>query len=56
MSNRDVSSVMILNDGKLVGLVTDRDLRKRCVAIGLTGNEPIDQIMTRIQRPSMPAR
>ena len=46
MSNRDVSSVMILNDGKLVGLVTDRDLRKRCVAIGLTGNEPIDQIMT----------
>lgn len=46
MSNRDVSSVMILEDGKLVGLVTDRDLRKRCVAIGLTGSEPIDQIMT----------
>jgi CBS domain-containing protein len=46
MSNKDVSSVMVMQDDELVGLVTDRDLRKRCVAIGLTGNEPIDQIMT----------
>jgi len=46
MSNKDVSSVMIMRDDALVGLVTDRDLRKRCVAIGLNGSEPIDQIMT----------
>jgi len=46
MSNKDVSSVMVMNGEALVGLVTDRDLRKRCVAIGLTGAEPIDQIMT----------
>ncbi|MCB1773032.1 MAG: cyclic nucleotide-binding/CBS domain-containing protein [Gammaproteobacteria bacterium] len=46
MSNKDVSSVMVMQDDKLVGLVTDRDLRKRCVAIGLTGTELIDQIMT----------
>jgi len=46
MSNRDVSSVMVMDDERLVGLVTDRDLRKRCVAIGLNGSEPIDQIMT----------
>ena len=46
MSNKDVSSVMVMQGEKLVGLVTDRDLRKRCVAIGLTGAEPIDQIMT----------
>lgn len=46
MSNKDVSSVMVMQDDKLVGLVTDRDLRKRCVAVGLTGNELIDQIMT----------
>lgn len=46
MSNRDVSSVMVMQEDRLVGLVTDRDLRKRCVAIGLTGREPIDQIMT----------
>jgi CBS domain-containing protein len=46
MSNKDVSSVMIMRGDELVGLVTDRDLRKRCVAIGLTGMEPIDRIMT----------
>lgn len=46
MSNKDVSSVMIMQGDQLVGLVTDRDLRKRCVAIGLTGAEPIDHIMT----------
>ncbi|MCG6966387.1 MAG: DUF294 nucleotidyltransferase-like domain-containing protein [Chromatiaceae bacterium] len=46
MSNKDVSSVLVLQDDKLVGLVTDRDLRKRCVAIGLNGSEPIDHIMT----------
>ena len=42
MSNKDVSSVMVMQDDDLIGLVTDRDLRKRCVAIGLTGNEPIN--------------
>ena len=47
MSNKDVSSVMVMQDDDLIGLVTDRDLRKRCVAIGLTGNEPINHIMTR---------
>ncbi len=46
MSNKDVSSVMVMDGDDLVGLVTDRDLRKRCVAIGLNGSEPIDQIMT----------
>jgi len=46
MSNKDVSSVMVMDDDRLIGLVTDRDLRKRCVAIGLNGSEPIDRIMT----------
>ena len=46
MSNKDVSSVMVMQGEKLVGLVTDRDLRRRCVAIGLIGSEPIDHIMT----------
>lgn len=46
MSNKDVSSVMIMQGEELVGLVTDRDLRKRCVAIGLSGAEPIVKIMT----------
>jgi len=46
MSNKNVSSVMVMRDERLIGLVTDRDLRKRCVAVGLNGSEPIDQIMT----------
>jgi CBS domain-containing protein len=46
MSNKNVSSVMVMRDDRLIGLVTDRDLRKRCVAVGLNGSEPIDQIMT----------
>ena len=46
MSNKNVSSVMVMDNDRLIGLVTDRDLRKRCVAIGLKGTEPIDQIMT----------
>ena len=46
MSNKNVSSVMVMQDDRLIGLVTDRDLRKRCVAVGLKGSEPIDHIMT----------
>ncbi len=46
MSEQDVSSVMIMQGEQLIGLVTDRDLRKRCVAVGLKGAEPIDDIMT----------
>lgn len=46
MTEKTVSSVMVMDGRKLIGLVTDRDMRKRCVAAGLTGAEPIDQIMT----------
>ena len=46
MSDKNVSSVMVMQDDHLVGLVTDRDLRQRCVAVGLSGTEPIDSIMT----------
>jgi CBS domain-containing protein len=46
MSDKNVSSVMIMDDGSLAGLITDRDLRKRCVAAGLPPGEPVSQIMT----------
>lgn len=46
MMQHNVSSVMILQHGKLTGLVTDRDLRNRCIAAGLTGQESINDIMT----------
>lgn len=46
MAENDVSSVLILDGEQLVGLITDRDLRKRCVAVGLSGSEPVRSIMT----------
>lgn len=46
MSEHRVSSVMVLENGKLIGIVTDRDLRNRVVAAGLNTQLPVKQIMT----------
>ena len=46
MSEHDVSSVLVMEGDELAGLITDRDLRKRCVALGLSGAEPARSIMT----------
>jgi CBS domain-containing protein len=46
MSEKSVSSVMLMDDDRLAGMITDRDLRKRCVAVGLSPKEPVSHIMT----------
>lgn len=46
MSENNVSSVMLMDAGSLVGIVTDRDLRKRCVAAGLHTDAQVREIMT----------
>ncbi|MDG0980237.1 MAG: putative nucleotidyltransferase substrate binding domain-containing protein, partial [Halieaceae bacterium] len=46
MSERRVSSAFITNKGALRGIVTDRDLRVRCVAKALSVLEPVSAIMT----------
>ena len=46
MTERGVSSLLITQDGKLAGIVTDRDIRKRCVSPGLDFDTPVSQIMT----------
>jgi CBS domain-containing protein len=46
MSDKNVSSVMLMDGDHLTGMITDRDLRKRCVAVGLSPAEPVSQIMT----------
>lgn len=46
MSEQNVSSVMLTDNGRLVGLITDRDLRRRCVAAGLSVDYPARDIMT----------
>ncbi len=46
MSDKNVSSVMLMDGERLAGLITDRDLRRRCVAAGLSTDEPVSRIMT----------
>lgn len=46
MSRENVSSVLVMRDGRLAGIVTDRDMTKRVLAEGLDPGEPIDRVMT----------
>ncbi len=46
MSQKNVSSVMIMDGTSLAGIITDRDLRKRCIAAGVSTDRPVSQIMT----------
>jgi CBS domain-containing protein len=47
MSEKSVSSVMLMDGDTLVGMITDRDLRKRCVAAGVSPEASVTQIMTK---------
>jgi CBS domain-containing protein len=47
MSEKNISSMMLMNDNKLAGLITDRDLRQRCLAEGVSPDELVSTIMTR---------
>jgi CBS domain-containing protein len=46
MSQMRISSVLIIEDNDLIGIVTDRDLRNRVVAVGMNMQLPVKQIMT----------
>ena len=46
MSREQVSSLMVMNDAGLCGIVTDRDLRNRVIARGVSYDQPVEQIMT----------
>ena len=47
MTERKVSSLVITRENEPVGILTDRDIRTRCVAPGLPPESPVEQIMTR---------
>ncbi len=49
MAHQQVSSLLVVERGQLVGIVTDRDLRTRVLAAGRDTSEPIRAIMT--ERP-----
>ena len=46
MSEHNVSSVMLMRERQLVGLITDSDLRRRCVAEGYPIQRPVADIMS----------
>ncbi|MDO8275544.1 MAG: DUF294 nucleotidyltransferase-like domain-containing protein, partial [Serpentinimonas sp.] len=46
MREQRISSVLIVQDGALFGLITDRDLRNRVLAAGLDSARPILEIAT----------
>ena len=45
MSQENVSSVLVMKNGQLAGIVTDRDMRQRVLAVGVEPTAPIDEIM-----------
>jgi CBS domain-containing protein len=46
MSDEDVSSVLVMRDGTLAGIVTDKDLRQRVLATDFDPGEAIAEVMT----------
>ena len=46
MRDGDMGSVPVVEDGRLVGIVTDRDIVVRCVAEGRDTSTPVSEAMT----------
>ena len=46
MRDGDMGSVPVVEDGRLVGIVTDRDIVVRCVAEGRDASTPVSEAMT----------
>ena len=47
MTEERVSALLITEDNTLVGIITDRDLRTRVIAAGLSHDRPVSEVMTR---------
>ena len=47
MTDRSVSSLVLMEGDEPAGILTDRDIRTRCVAPGLPLDTPVERIMTR---------
>lgn len=46
MVEQNVSSILITEAGELSGILTDKDLRSRVVAEGISGTRPLSEVMT----------
>lgn len=47
MTREHCSALLIMEDDELVGIITDRDLRSRCIAEGIECTRQVGEIMTR---------
>lgn len=56
MSEFDVSSIMVVDtEGGAIGILTDTDIRRDCVAVGMSTDDPSDSIMTHSVRSIKPS-
>lgn len=46
MAQEGVSCLLLREDERLVGIITDRDLRRRVLAVGLSPDRPVREVMT----------
>lgn len=46
MTDAGVSSLLVMQDERLLGIVTDRDLRQRVLAAGVSPGRPVAEVMT----------
>lgn len=46
MTEAGVSSLLIMRGERLLGILTDRDLRRRVLAAGVTPDRPVSEVMT----------
>lgn len=46
MSRHQVSCLPVVNQGRLIGILTDRDLRNRVLGAGLDPGRPVTEVMT----------
>lgn len=46
MTEASVSSLLVMEGERLVGILTDRDLRRRVLAAGLSPDRPVHEVMT----------
>ena len=46
MASRGVGSVLVMSAGKLLGILTDRDIVVRCVGPGRLSDEPVEAFMS----------
>jgi len=46
MAERDVGAVLVRDEDRLVGMITDRDIAIRAVAAGAANDDPVGKLMT----------